>query len=148
MKKVNTQEYRASRRGFSLVEVVVGMVLIIMVSGASIFLVMQHSKAERTVLWTVEATNIAENAIECFHAANVTEDTSEFEKLFFGGVYGWSDDDDVPYDKTGVNTYVYVDNGLKVAINIDTVNNTISIEVQSPEEKEILTHDQTKYRKY
>lgn len=143
MKKVNTQEYRASRRGFSLVEVVVGMVLIIMVSGASIFLVMQHSKAERTVLWTVEATNIAENAIECFHAASGTED---FEKLFFGGVYGLSVDD-VPHDTTGVNTYVYVDNGLKVAINIDTVNNTISVEVQSPDEKEILTHAQTTYRK-
>lgn len=147
MKKVNTQEYRASRRGFSLVEVVVGMVLIIMVSGASIFLVMQHSAAERTVLWTVEATNIAENAIECFHAASDAPGNT-FEDLFFGGVYG-SDYENLPgyvhNDYDPIHTYKYNHQGLGVTIEINT--NTISIEVQSPDRKAILTHDQTTYRK-
>ena len=148
MKKVNTQEYRASRRGFSLVEVVVGMVLIIMVSGASIFLVMQHSKAERTVLWTVEATNIAENAIECFHAAN---DTEHFKELFFGGVYGPDYENLAGYvykNYDPIHTYEYNHQGLDVTIEINTNTNTISVEVMSPDREAILTHEQTTYRKH
>ena len=77
------REGSRSRRGFTLVEVVVALVIIVLVSGISIGVVTVNNKAHAETIDMIEATNIAENAIECFRFAvrNGGEDVKgTFEK--------------------------------------------------------------------
>ena len=78
------REGSRSRRGFTLVEVVVALVIIVLVSGISIGVVTVNNKAHAETIDMIEATNIAENAIECFRFAvrNGGDVKGTFEKRF------------------------------------------------------------------
>ena len=90
MKKTTRKNMRRSvdvksRRGFTLVEVVVALVIIVLVSGISIGVVSIDNKTHYETIDMIEATNIAENAIECFRFAvrngGVDKDTER--KIFW-----------------------------------------------------------------
>ena len=79
MKKV-ISNIKKNRRGFTVVEVIVALTVIIIVSGATLMLVASQANAETIAIQTIEATNIAENAIECFRYAN--GDVGKFKDTF------------------------------------------------------------------
>ena len=58
-----------SRRGFTIVELVIALSVIVIVSGISIGVVAVNNKTYGETIDMIEATNIAENAIECFRYA-------------------------------------------------------------------------------
>lgn len=90
MKKRIFERKTNARRGFSLAEVVVAIAIIVIVSSASMTLIGVQARTEAKSVATVEATNIAENAIECFHyAQNTGTDFSEvFDDFIDHGEHG------------------------------------------------------------
>ena len=83
MKKRIFERKTNARRGFSLAEVVVAIAIIVIVSSASMTLIGVQARTEAKSVATVEATNIAENAIECFrYAQNTGTDFSEVFDLY------------------------------------------------------------------
>ena len=55
-----------NRRGFTIVELVVTLTIIVLVSAISIGVVAVNNKTYGETIDMIEATNIAENAVECF----------------------------------------------------------------------------------
>lgn len=129
MKKLNKNNILASRRGFSMMEVVIGLTIIIIVSAASLTLILQHSKAEINVAQTIEATNVAENAIECFDEVenfDEAENREKFEQLFFTNIYG----EDFSYEADtvdGVTTHTYKYKHKAIDFTIVITENKITI---------------------
>ena len=73
---------REGRRGFTIVELVVAMAIIVLVSGAAISLVTTQVRVDTQAIQVTEATNVAENAIECFrYAVNVSGNDTEEEVI-------------------------------------------------------------------
>ena len=58
-----------NKRGFTIVEVVIALTVIVIVSAAGMMMVQSQIKSEQKISQVIEATNIAENAIECFRFA-------------------------------------------------------------------------------
>ena len=58
-----------SKRGFTIVELVVAMAIIVIVSATAVAIVNAQNTVYLRTTQTVEATNMAENAIECFRWA-------------------------------------------------------------------------------
>ena len=73
-----------SRRGFTLVELVIALTMIVLVTGVSIGVVMVNTNTHAETIDMIEATNIAENAVECFRFAvnNGGYDQPSFNELF------------------------------------------------------------------
>ena len=63
----------ASRRGITIVEVVIALAFIVIVTMGAITLINSHTKAELKVQQAFRATTVAENAIECFRYYNDPE---------------------------------------------------------------------------
>lgn len=130
MKKLNKNNILASRRGFSMMEVVIGLTIIIIVSAASLTLILQHSKAEINVAQTIEATNVAENAIECFDEVenfDKPEDREKFEQLFFTNIYNMTVEPTVEEDVNGKKyTYTYQHKAIDFTIVINGNKITIT----------------------
>lgn len=120
-----------NRRGFSLVEVVVALTVIVIMSGAAITLINTHTDVQVRTIQTTEAANIAENAIECFRFA---KDTGEFKTSL---------------EKTTVSlegengNYKVIKNGVTVIIEI--TDNTIKVSAQNKNNEIIL--DEISYTK-
>ena len=128
-----------NRRGFTIVELVVAMVIIVLVSGAGISLVMTQTKVDSQAIQTVEATNICENAIECFrYAVNASGDDevkikTEFYEAF--KLTGALDTKKYPQKDADEKVIIYSDyeiNTSGATINIAIVGNT--------DENGIITH--------
>ena len=68
MSKVN------SKKGFTIVELVVAMSLIFITSAVAVGIIKTQNDYYRRTAQTVEATNIAENAIECFRYTDIGDD--------------------------------------------------------------------------
>ena len=64
-----------SRRGISIVEVVIALVIITIISASALSMIMMSVEVERKSVMAVEVENCAENAIECFRYA---DDEGEF----------------------------------------------------------------------
>lgn len=58
-----------SKKGFTVVELVVAMAIILIVSATAVAIVNAQNTVYLRTAQTVEATNMAENAIECFRWA-------------------------------------------------------------------------------
>lgn len=68
-----------SKGGFAIVELVVAMSIIFIVSAVAIGIINTQNDYYRRTAQTVEATNMAENAIECFR---YTDNRSDFDDAF------------------------------------------------------------------
>ena len=120
-----------SRKGFTVVELVVAMAIILIVSATAIAIVNTQNTVYLRTTQTVEATNMAENAIECFRfAVNNGEDfKTVFEKTGC----------EVTEDENG--NYVTESNGMTVTITID--GNTLNFTALDGN-KEILSKSYTR----
>lgn len=67
--KGDTSPKGRGRRGFTLVELVVALVMIVLFTGVSIGVVTVNNNTNFETVDMIEATNIAENAVECFRFA-------------------------------------------------------------------------------
>lgn len=74
---------KGNRRGFTMVELVVSLTLIVLVSAISIGVVSVTSRTYGETADMIEATNIAENAVECFRFAKNNNINIENEEKGF-----------------------------------------------------------------
>ena len=113
-----------SRRGFTIVELVIALSVIVIVSGISIGVVAVNNKTYGETIDMIEATNIAENAIECFrYAKNNSLTDDEFIELLKGtGVTPVKDGDNE-------DSYLVIQNDLEVKIVI--TGNTIAVSAKN-----------------
>ncbi len=124
MKKCIFERKTNARRGFSLAEVVVAIAIIVIVSSASMTLIGVQARTEAKSVATVEATNIAENAIECFRYARNTG--TDFESVLNQCGYAPS----TTGEGTEADPYIIKKDGATVIIEINgdtmTVNATFA----------------------
>ena len=88
MKKVNSKINKNGRRGFTMVELVVALAIIAIVSIATVFLIITQTNMNAKSIQVVEATNVAENAIECFRFAVNDPDPSTSVEDKFENAFG------------------------------------------------------------
>lgn len=126
-----------NRRGFTVVELVVAITIIVIVSATAIGLINTQNKIHQQTMQTVEATNMAENAIECFR---VTSDVSDFETAYentFNGKITIEDN-----TENGLTDYTFEKNGMTVTITI--IGNKLDFEAVAAGDKLILEKSYTK----
>ena len=124
MKKV-ISNIKKKCRGFTVAEVVVALTIIVLVSGASVLTFATQARVEAKTAQTFEATNIAENAIECFIYAG--GDVAEFEKAF---------NENSGYTLTGVQgsgSYTVTKGGVTAEIKIENERMEIRVANSSGE---------------
>ncbi|MBR2472967.1 MAG: type II secretion system protein [Clostridia bacterium] len=68
-------------RGFTLIELVVAIAMILIVSGAGVLLVTTQTRVDAQANQAIEATNISENAIDCFRFAVNDPNNTDKEKV-------------------------------------------------------------------
>ena len=118
-----------ARRGFSLAEVVVAIAIIVIVSSASMTLIGVQARTEAKSVATVEATNIAENAIECFRYAQNTG--TNFSEVF--DLYGYltvkeNNGTKVTVTKSGATVIIEI-NGDTMTVNATFAGDAIFEEI-------------------
>lgn len=131
--KVNSRDKKRASRGFTIVEVVIALTVIVIVSAAGMMMVQSQIKSEQKIAQTIEATNIAENAIECFRFAKNNEGLDGFDTTFKD-----------TFEKTGYTlvavtegkAYQVIDSGL--IVNIKITDNTIEINAENTNGDTIL----------
>ena len=126
--------------GFTVVELVVALAIILIVSATAIGLVNSQNTIYLRTMQTTEATNMAENAIECFRFAK--GDTAVFNtvygKTFEGTDIALNESTD---GETGKTVYTLESNGMEVTIEID--GNTLNFKAYDGS-KEILSRSYTR----
>ena len=140
MIKVNSKKGRIGKRGFTMVELVISLTIIGIVTLASIGIISAQTRVNVLTNQTIEATNMAENAIECFrYAVNVGGDEETFKQVFEPTLDG---DTLTPT----ANGYQFVKNGLTVNIALDFVSEekTIHITVEDSSGDNIIDETYTK----
>lgn len=117
MKKRIFERKTNARRGFSLAEVVVAIAIIVIVSSASMTLIGVQARTEAKSVATVEATNIAENAIECFrYAQNTGTNFSEVFHLYGYDTFKENNGAKVTVTKSGATVIIEI-NGDTMTVN-------------------------------
>lgn len=109
MRRSSTKSAR-SRRGISLVEVVVALAVITIISAAALSLVISSARVDANSLRSTQITIAAENSLECYRFAESEEEFAELlEKT---GDYKKVDDAYVLTEKAYVITVNYTDTKL------------------------------------
>ncbi len=125
MKKRIFERRKNARRGFTVAEVVVALSLIVIISSASMTLIGVQRRIEAKSVATVEATNIAENAIECFrYAQNTGAEFSDVFDDFIGHGYLTKKENNEKFtvSKNGATVEIKI-----LDANTDGTNDTITI---------------------
>ena len=126
MKKFAPKNQRNARRGFSVAEVIVALTVIVIVSAAAVVLIAAQIRADAKATRAFAATNMAENAIECFrYACDTAENEGEiraaFESAFEkdgGGIgCGYEKNDSGIYEKNGLFAEIIID-GKTISVRI------------------------------
>ena len=131
MSSLNSKRNR--KRGFTVVELVVALAVILIVSATAIGLINTQNTIYLRTMQTTEATNMAENAIECFRF--VGNNDGDFEVLFEKTGY-----DLQPETVDGATVYTVESNGMEVTI---TINGSTLDFLAVDGEKEILRKSYT-----
>lgn len=117
-----------SRGGFTIVELVIALSLIVIVSAAVTSMIASDNRVYTQSINTIEATNVAENAIECFRFAENTG--GDFEELF-NRIYE-GDGDEAPElkftEEDGVKYYTFKHHGIDFEFKIEGNKITITAE--------------------
>ena len=74
MKRCTQGEKRNARRGFCVAEVIVALAVIVTVSAAALTLIFAQIRTDTEAASVFAATNMAENAVECFRFARDTKE--------------------------------------------------------------------------
>ena len=135
--KTDLIHQKRSRRGFTIVELVVTLTIIVLVSAISIGVVAVNNKTYGETIDMIEATNIAENAVECFRfAVNNGGGVAAFENAFNRTGASLQKQDE-PKDGYTDSYKVNVDD-VVVEIDIDTATNTITVSASSETDANLL----------
>ena len=100
------------RKGFTIAELVVAMAIIFIVSATAIGIINTQNTVHLRTTQTVEATNMAENAIECFRYANSVEGFEE------------------AYAKTGVTVQNKTTDNEKTTFSFEESNMNVTITIE------------------
>ena len=119
-----------SKGGFTIVELVVAMSIIFIVSAVAIGIINTQNDYHRRTAQTVEATNMAENAIECFR---YTDNRDDFDGAFAATFT----------DKTlPMNLYHFQISGMDITLtfdyNPDTDTDTLTFFAKDIKSEEII----------
>lgn len=138
---------KSSRGGFTLVEVVVALAVIVIVTGISIGVVSVDNKTHVETVDMIEATNIAENAIECFRFA-VKNPGAENKAVVFYNLFSKSlgpDFSSEAPEKDASDVYrCLITNGrVEVQIAMDFDEKTITISADNDGTNEYLIEEVT-----
>ena len=124
-----------NRRGFTIVELVVTLTIIVLVSAISIGVVAVNNKTYGETIDMIEATNIAENAVECFRfAKNTTDNEADFKLAFENAFAKTHENGQCPAPVTENNTLVYTVVKDDVSVVISIVDNFKTIEIHAHSE--------------
>ena len=123
-----------------MLEVVIALTVIAIVSASAFALIHSHIKLEKQSVQSIEATNIAENAIECFRFAKDGDDEDIDLINEFIAVYTAATEK-VPKNNDD-GTYGYVDGALTVTFTF-TGTDTITVKVEYGDQE--LNQTYTKY---
>ena len=134
-----------SRSGFTLVEVVVALVIIVLVSGISIGVVSIDNKTHYETIDMIEATNIAENAIECFRFA-VNNGGADVKGMFedrLEATFNVKEDEESPLKESDANPGSYTITEGRVVVEIKINGNSITITATNGGMNEYLIEEVT-----
>lgn len=109
------KENMRSRKGVALAEVVIALVVITIVSAATLSVIFSSVQIENKTIVAMDVRNQAENAIECFRFAKSNVET------FIACLNQTEDNNFAPTGEN--NTYVLDKGGYKTTITV-TVDNT------------------------
>ena len=109
------------RKGFTIAELVVAMAIIFIVSATAIGIINTQNTVHLRTTQTVEATNMAENAIECFrYAVENTDAQGGINKAFYDAFKKTGYLDLEKYtDTNSYSEYEIESNGMLVTITIE-----------------------------
>ena len=116
-----------SKGGFAIVELVVAMSLIFIASAVAVGIIKTQNDYYRRTAQTVEATNMAENAIECFRYTDTTDGTDDFDDAFER-----SFTDETPPE----NLHRFEISEMKITLTFE--ENTITFHAEDAESGEII----------
>ena len=122
-----------SKKGFTIVELVVALAIITIVSATAIGIINVQNTVYLRTVQTVEATNIAENAIECFRWA---DDANEFEAAFKKTL------NENEITRGDESPYTFEKNGMTVTITIE--GSTLTFKAVADNDRVILERSYTK----
>ena len=107
---------KGSRRGFTIVELAMALAIIVIVTAVSIGVVAVDSKTHGETIDMIEATNIAENAIECFrYAVKHPEEGQDGIKVAFENAFAKTNKQLTPVESES-NKYKFVDGDVIIEI--------------------------------
>ena len=117
---------KGSRRGFTIVELAMALAIIVIVTAVSIGVVAVDSKTHGETIDMVEATNIAENAIECFrYAVNNSENSEEMKSLFESTLKKTFENPETAL----IGTEFISDYNVAYKVNSDTIGEDVDIKI-------------------
>ncbi|MBP3606396.1 MAG: type II secretion system protein [Clostridia bacterium] len=102
------------KRGFTVAEVIIALTVIVTVSAAALVMISMQVRTETKAAQTIAATNMAENAIECFRYS-YHSDTKEFEQAFT----------ECGYEKKAENLYTHGTLLCEIAIAGNEIDVTV-----------------------
>lgn len=117
-----------NKRGFTLVELTVALAIILLVSLTVMSIIGYQLRVENAASQTVAATNISENAIECFRYSQ--KNGCDFADVFRHTGYTLTAVSD------GETAYCVISDGVTVTIRI--TENRIAVSAREPKGTEIL----------
>ena len=125
-----------TRNGFSLVEVVIALSIIVIVSAAALSIIFSSIATRANAVNKTRAINFADNVWECFKAADDEDQFTSFVKFSEG------------IDLDGMGTYFYIseENNFtaRIYVDFDTDRDEFEIEVFDQDGEEIISFDYTK----
>jgi type II secretory pathway pseudopilin PulG len=115
--------------------VIVALTVIVIVSAAAVVLIAAQIRAETKAARTITATNMAENAVECFRYACDAEGAAEaFEDAFGNSGCGYA------LTETETDTeYTAKHNGVTGYFTIDFNRKTIKVEIRNTDGETIVS---------
>lgn len=115
MRKINANKNR-SRRGISLVEVVVALTVITIISAAALSLVISSARVDANSLRSTQVMMAAENALECYRFAENKDNFADLLKKT----------GDYTEDQEAVGTYVLTEKAYVITISYTDAKLTFS----------------------
>ena len=132
---------REGKGGFTMVELVVALVIIAIVSLATVSLIITQNNLNLKSTQVIEATNVAENAIECFRfAVNTSTDDNYNDDFVTAFNNTLSEENKLVYAEDGI--YSLNVHGATIKLKID--GNTIYIEAIASDGETIIDDSYTK----
>ncbi len=113
----------SKKRGFSIVEVVISLTIIILVSFSALTIVLSSTNKRVSAINQTEGQNFASDILECFKASDSFEKFQENVYFALGETAddtNWETNEDGTWEKDGDDCYTYEKDGrYKVKIKLD-----------------------------